>query len=204
MIGTIGSLVQGINNRRQWLIAASIYILACSSTSVFLGILLSLAGYMVQCLSGGPLRSSMSEAERILVGIIAIAYAFSDIGVIRLPRPRVMHAVPVTWWRWWRPYGASLAYGAALGIGITTKIQFGAFYVLCLWCIVQGNVIYGALLIGTYGAARSLTILPASWIAYKRSTNSTHVFNKLLDLLETAKFIMATMLVLFGILVLGL
>jgi|GEM_PF-2969436 hypothetical protein len=203
MIGTIGSLVQGITKYRQWLVATSIYIIACSSTSVLLGIFLGLIGYLVQHLVGNSFVRAVSEYGKVLVGVVAIAYAFSDIGVIRLPRPRALHAVPVSWWRKWRPYGASIAYGAALGVGITTEVQFGAFYVLCLWCITQGNIAYGALLIGTYGVSRSVTILPASWIVYKQSTDSIQAFNKLLDARGAAKFIMAIGLILFGVLVLS-
>jgi hypothetical protein len=78
-----------------------------------------------------------------------------------------MHAVPVTWWRLWRPYGAALAYGAALGLGLTTRIHIGAFYVLCALAVLQGEPGRGALLLGTYGAARALVLVPASWGAYR-------------------------------------
>jgi hypothetical protein len=56
-----------------------------------------------------------------------------------------------------------LAYGAALGIGIMTRVPFGAFYVLCTWCVLKGNPVYGALLMGTYGLMRALVLLPVSW-----------------------------------------
>jgi hypothetical protein len=82
-----------------------------------------------------------------------------------------MTAVPITWWRWWKPYGAAVAYGAALGLGFTTRIWFGAFYVLCAWCLVQGNPGVGALLMGTYGFARAMTLFPASWCVYRQGTD---------------------------------
>ncbi len=204
MISTIGSLVQGIANRRRWLIATSIYIIACSSTSILLGTLLSTVGQAIQHLACGTSTCvPLSTVEVAPVGIVAVAYALSDIGMIKLPRPRVMHAVPATWWRWWSPYRAALAYGAALGIGVTTEIYFGAFYVLCLWCVVKGNIAYGALLMGTYGAARSLTLFPASWVVYKCCTDSSRGLRHLLNSLRTAKLIMAAMLILFGIQVFG-
>ena len=78
-----------------------------------------------------------------------------------------MRAVPVTWWRRWQPYGAALAYGAALGLGLTTRIHFGAFYVVCALAVLGGEPGYGALLMGTYGAARALVLFPASWGAYR-------------------------------------
>ena len=167
MIATIGSLVQETSTRWRWLMATGLYTIGCVSTSLFLGALLGTLGHLMH-------RVVCSTASCVphpwlgtgLVGLLAGAYAVSDLGWIRLPRPHLMHAVPVTWWRRWRPYGASLAYGAALGLGLTTHITFGAFYVLCAWCVVQGNVLYGALLMGTYGTLRALTLIPASWGVY--------------------------------------
>ncbi len=198
MIGTIGSLVQGNTNRCRWLTVTSLYVIACSTTSVLLGLLLSAVGQIIWHLTATRAYARPSAIELLLVGIVAVAYAFSDIGMIKLPRPRLMHAVPVSWWRWWGPYGAALAYGAALGIGVTTEIQFGAFYVLCLWCVIQGNSVYGALLMGTYGATRSLMMFPASWGVYQHCTDSSIGFKRLLASREAAKLTIATMLVLFG------
>src|ERR1700686_2532885 len=122
MIGTIGSLVQGDADRCHWVTVTSIYIIACSTTSVLLGLLLSAVGQVIHYLTVRIYVGILpSTSGLLLVGIVALAYALSDIGMIKLPRPRLMHAVPVTWWRWWKPYGAALAYGAALGMGVTTK-----------------------------------------------------------------------------------
>ena len=192
MITTIGSLVQGNADRCRWLTATSLYIIACSTTAMLLGLLLSSIGQVTQ------VQRLVPTTGQLLVGIVAVAYALSDIGMITLPRPRLMHAVPVTWWRWWSPYGSALAYGAALGVGVTTHVQFGAFYVLCLWCVVKGNLAYGVMLMGTYGVARSLTMLPASWGIYRGCKDSSHGIKRLLASLGAAKLTMATILVLFG------
>lgn len=200
MISTIGSLVQGMTSRRCWLVATSIYIIACSSTSVLLGASLSAVGHTIHRLTCGTSTCvPLSSVEMVLVGMVGIAYALSDIGMVKVPRPRMMHAVPVTWWRQWKPYGAALAYGATLGIGVTTEIQFGAFYVLCLLCMVKGEIVYGALMMGTYGIARSLTILPASWVVYMCCTDSSRGLRYLLNSLSSAKLIMAAFLIFFGI-----
>lgn len=136
---------------------------------------------------------------------MALAYAVSDVGIIPLPRPRLMNAVPVTWWRWWRPYGAALAYGAALGLGVTTRVQFGAFYILCLWCLFKGNTAYGGALMGLYGATRALTLIPASLGVYGSNDcrTSERRLGKILRLLGSAKLIVAMGLVLFGTFVLA-
>jgi hypothetical protein len=199
MICTVGSLVKGETHRCRWLTATSLYVLACSTTSALLGIFFSVIGQALRQLVGRTSASALlSTIGLFLIGLVALAYAWSDIGMIKMPRPRLMHAVPVTWWRRWQPYGASVAYGAALGLGITTQIQFGAFYVLCLWCIGKGNLVYGAVLMGTYGVTRSLTLFPASWGIYQRCSNSSLAIKKILASQGTAKLLTATLLIIFG------
>ena len=168
MIGTIGSLVEEATDRRRWPLAVSLYIAACLGAAALLGAALGALGHLARglvCEEAGC--AGFPSAGAWLVGTLAIAYAASDMGLVPLPRPTLMLAVPVTWWRLWRPYGAALAYGAALGLGLTTRIHFGAFYVLCALSILQGDPGRGALLMGTYGAARALVLVPASWGAYR-------------------------------------
>jgi hypothetical protein len=192
MIGTIGSLVQETSNRLRWLLSASLYTAACVGTSLLLGA--ALAGI------GGIARHSTGSlpAGAWLVGILAMAYALSDLGWIPLPRPRLRYAVPITWWRWWRPYWAAIAYGAALGLGVMTRVHFGAFYVLCVWCFLMGNVAYGAVLMGTFGAARAMVIFPASWGWYWHGgLNGTWLESSLFSL-QRAQAIVAVVLTMFG------
>jgi hypothetical protein len=168
MIGTIGSLVEEASDRRHWPLAAGLYIAACLGTAALLGTALGAIGHLAHGLiCGGADCAWFPTAAAWCVGTLALAYAAADLGLAWLPRPTLMHAVPVTWWRLWQPYGAALAYGAALGLGLTTRIHFGAFYVLCALAVLHGEPGRGALLMGTYGAARALVLLPASWGAYR-------------------------------------
>ena len=164
MIATIGSLVQEPSDRRHWPLAVSLYAAACTATAALLGATLGATGQLARglvCAAAGC--PWVASAGPWLIGTLALAYAAADLGVIRLPRPTLIHAVPVTWWRRWRPYGAALAYGGALGLGLTTRIHFGSFYVLCALATLPGDPGRGALLLGTYGAARALVLVPASW-----------------------------------------
>jgi hypothetical protein len=196
MIRTIGSLVQEPLNTRCWFFTTSLYTLACISTSIILGTSLSGVGMIVHALMRVvDQRVQLSkESEYVLIGLVAISYALSDFGLFRLPRPRLMNAVPVTW----RPYGGALAYGAALGLGITTQIHFGAFYILCIWCIFKGNLLYGAILMGLYGGTRSLVLFPASRYIYSSCANTESFLSQLTVSLETAKAIVAVALIVFG------
>ncbi len=203
MIGTIGSLVQEASNRRRWPLAVSLYIVSCLGTSMLVGAALGGVGKFIGDLVR-PLGTHTpgQHAEAWLIASLALAYAMSDIGLLRLPRPTLRQAVPITWWRWWRPYGAALAYGSALGTGVMTRIPFGAFYVLCAWCVVKGNPAYGAAVIGVYGAARGLVLLPASWGAHCHHAAMTEWFASPLFSLWRAQRVVAIALTMFGTLVL--
>lgn len=203
MIGTIGFLVQETSNRWRWLLSASLYTVSCVGTAILLGAILGIVGHLVQgWYHSTALYAAMPGAGVVLVGFLAIAYAISDVGFIWLPRPTLRQAVPISWWRWWKPYGAALAYGASLGIGVMTRIHFGAFYVICAWCVLKGNAAYGALLMGTYGAARALTIFPASWGLYCHRSAATEWLAGPLFSLWRAQRILAAALMLFGTLIL--
>jgi hypothetical protein len=199
MIGTIGSLVQETSNRWRWLFSASLYTLACLGTAMLLGAFLGALGHLIR---GWVHVTLFPHAGAWLVGLLALAYAVSDVGLLWLPRPTLRQAVPITWWRWWRPYGAALAYGASLGLGVMTRIPFGAFYVLCTWCVLKGDPIYGALLMGTYGAVRALVIFPASWGLYCHRTGISEWLSSSLFNLWRAQRILAVALIIFGTLVL--
>ncbi len=202
MIGTIGSLVQEASNRSRWLLATSLYTVACVSTSLLLGAILGTLGYLMRRIAcGAAICGSVSAIGEGVVGFMAVAYALSDVGVMHLPRPTLMRAVPVTWWRAWGPYRAAVAYGAALGIGVTTRIAFGTFYILCALCLLRGDIVYGTLLMGTYGAARALVIYPASWGVYCHRTSVVSIGAWLASPLfdqRRAQRLMAGALILFG------
>src|SRR5579885_3612782 len=192
MIGTIGSLVQ--ETFKRWLIATSLYIAASLGASSLFGLALGAVGYLLDLVvSDKP----FSAVRLIITGFFTLAYAASDLGIIRLPRPTLMFGVPASWWQRWGAYRGALAYGGALGLGLTTFIAFGSFYVLCLWCIIVGNVGYGALLMGTYGLARALVLVPASWRVYGRQTSSWEQLAWFISKLKPVREIIVFVLAIF-------
>lgn len=168
MIGTIGSLVEEASDRRRWPLAAGLYIVACLGTAALVGAALGASGHLARGLACPVTDCTWFPSPGAwLVAALAMAYAAADLGLVRLPRLTLAQAVPVTWWQRWPPSVAAVAYGGALGLGLTTRIHFGAFYVLCALSVLHGNPGWGALLFGTFGAARALVLLPASWGAYR-------------------------------------
>jgi len=163
MISTIGSLVQVTQQRFRWALAAVLFASSTAASAILFGAILGTLGALLRrpvTYLLGPV--GVPHLGLFAVGTVAVAYACSDLGMVRLPRPHFMAAVPVTWWRRWQPYGASAAYGAALGLGLTTRIAFGAFYAVCAACVVSASPGYGAALMGTYGVVRGASIFPSS------------------------------------------
>ncbi len=204
MITTIGSLVQETSTRISWFIATSLYILACFGSSLALGALLGGLGELMHLtISKWSMYPSLSAVGVVFVSFLAMAYALSDVGLLHLPHPSIWDAVPLVWWRRWRPYGASLAYGAALGLGVMTRVRFGAFYIICLWCVLRGDAFYGAMLLGTYGLLRALVLIPASWSIYgRKSCNEITCESRLPDLytfLNPVRFIVGAALLLLAL-----
>ncbi|GAC1350712.1 MAG: hypothetical protein NVS4B9_33560 [Ktedonobacteraceae bacterium] len=203
MIGTIGFLVQETSHRWCWLLSASLYTISCLGTAMLLGATLGTLGHLIAWwVHDTAVDTLLPHGGAWLIGLLALAYAISDVGLLRLPHPTLRQAVPITWWRRWRPYGAAMAYGGALGLGVMTRIPFGAFYVLCTWCVLKGDAAYGALLMGTYGAARALVIFPASWGLYCHRTAITEWLSSPLFSLWRAQWVVAVVLIMFGTLIL--
>ena len=201
MICTIGSLVQETSTRWRWLLSASIYTIACLGTAMLLGATLGALGHLIGGIIGGAhIYAMFPHVGAWIIGLLAIAYSLSDLGLLRMPRPILSKAVPITWWRRWGPYGSALAYGAALGLGIMTRVPFGAFYVLCTWCVLQGNVAYGALLMGTYGVMRALVLFPVSW-GLNRTPITEWATNRFFNQWR-AQQVLAGTLIMFGMYVL--
>jgi len=198
MIGTIGSLVQVASKRSQWLSATTLYVLGCTSTAALLGGLLGQLGSLLH--PGGPLAAV--PAAKAAVGLIAIAYSASDLGILRLPRPHLSPAVPVTWWRNWNLHVAALAYGGSLGLGISTRISFGSFYVLCIWATMLGNPVTASLLLATYGASRSLIMFPISWLLVRPSDSASDWLQHAIFNIQCARASVAFPLTAFGTLLL--
>lgn len=196
MIATIGSLVQETTNRLRWLLATVLYVSGCIGTALILGTILGWLGHVLPFTN----ERGVNVLAQSLIGILAIGYALSDMNFVRLPRPYIMFAVPLSWWQRWRPYGAALAYGAALGLGLTTYVLFAGVYFLFVWCFIQGNPAYGAMLMGTYGAARALTILPGTWYVFRSrcATSTLERQDWILDQNGRVRMMIALVMVLLG------
>ena len=92
-----------------------------------------------------------------LLGIIALAYALSEIGLFRLPsltqRLRAPEMPDED-----RPYRRALVLGGTMGAGMGMGCPMPTYYILLGWVAASANPLYGAIVLGAYGLGR---VLPA-------------------------------------------
>ena len=139
--------------------ALSLVFLAASALPLAaLGVGLGFAGDAVLGLLD-TMRAKMTFAVVLysLLGIVAIGYALSELGVIRLPsltekiRGANMPGQD-------KPYRRSLVLGSTMGAGMGMGCPMPTYYILLGWAAAAANPLYGAIVLGAYGLGR---VLPA-------------------------------------------
>ena len=149
MVETISPVVHGGRTRSYWL-SIGLHVLGATLAAAAFGAVLGGLGGLV----GAPW-----EVAGVVVIVAAAALYFAR-EAFRLPLPTFDRKQQVPeWWRTFysRPM-ASFLYGLGLGIGFATYLTFGTFVVVALAAFLSGHVGVGALLSGTFGAARSLAV----------------------------------------------
>lgn len=91
------------------------------------------------------------------LGILAIAYALSQLGVIHLPSLTAKLKNPDMPDQD-RPYRRSLVLGSTMGAGLGIGCPMPTYYILLGWVAAAASPLYGAILLGVYGLGR---VLPA-------------------------------------------
>ena len=91
------------------------------------------------------------------LGILAIAYALSQLGVIHLPSLTAKFKNPDMPDQD-KPYRRSLVLGSTMGAGLGMGCPMPTYYILLGWVAAAASPLYGALLLGLYGLGR---VLPA-------------------------------------------
>jgi len=138
----------------RWAITVTAFVLGTTIAGAVLG---ALAGE----LGAAVLPSSVDPGARLaalaVVGLIAAALdATSD----RAPGPR--RQVNENWLTAFRGWVYGLGYGAQLGLGITTVVSSSALYVALVVAVATGEPARGAVVLGSFGAVRGLSLLSAA------------------------------------------
>ena len=91
------------------------------------------------------------------LGVLALGYALSELGVIHLPSLTAKVKNPDMPDQD-KPYRRSLVLGSTMGAGLGMGCPMPTYYILLGWVAAAANPLYGALLLGLYGLGR---VLPA-------------------------------------------
>lgn len=91
------------------------------------------------------------------LGVLAIAYALSELGVIHLPTLFSRVTGPNLPGQE-KPYRRALMLGSTFGAGLGIGCPMPQYYVLLGWVVAAANPLYGAIVLGVYGLGR---VLPA-------------------------------------------
>ncbi|MFQ5968516.1 MAG: cytochrome c biogenesis protein CcdA [Acidimicrobiia bacterium] len=92
-----------------------------------------------------------------LLGIVALVYALSELGLFRLPSLTQRLRGPDMPGED-RPYRRALVLGGTMGAGMGMGCPMPTYYVLLGWVAASANPAYGAIVLGAYGLGR---VLPA-------------------------------------------
>ncbi len=106
-----------------------------------------------------PMSAKMSLAVGLYsaLGVLAIAYALSEIGALHLPSlfGRVTGPdLPEQD----RPYQRALVLGGTFGAGLGIGCPMPQYYIILGWAVAAANPLYGAVLLAAYGLGR---VVPA-------------------------------------------
>ena len=106
-----------------------------------------------------PMSAKMSLAVGLYsaLGVLAIAYALSEMGAFHLPSlfgkvtgPNLPEQD--------RPYQRALVLGGTFGAGLGIGCPMPQYYIILGWAVAAANPLYGAILLGVYGLGR---VVPA-------------------------------------------
>ncbi len=132
-----------------------------ASAAFMLGLLGAEAGVgAMAAVVGTAVRSGLKEVPPswiFAISVIALAYGFRELGIVRMPMPQNPWQVPVQWSRHGK-VAQGFSYGVVLGTEVSTFIPYATFYLLLL---VEASVrpALGAAIGLTYGFARGISVL---------------------------------------------
>jgi hypothetical protein len=164
MIGTISPLVQGARSQ-WWRSVASLVAGSVAGGAVVFACLGSFGSVVV---GGLPPLGRWG-----IIGLVGIVLAAREFGLIRLPLPTVHRSVPPSWWIQRGAIRGAFAYGFVLGMGVTTVIPFGSFYLIAGCAFLAGDPLYSLGLGVAYGAARAFPVLGTSYLVGRSDRQST-------------------------------
>lgn len=169
MVGTITPLVQRAKKRKSVstvVAIAAVFVASSLAGGVVIGVLGRLIRGSILALTPSLVRSATHD-EALLVGVLA-AYVLVGRATGRFWLPMFDRQVPLSWRQKGGAERALIPYSFFLGMGIVTRINSPAIYLLPVAAILASNWQLGLLPICTYalfraGVAAAASVAMSDW-----------------------------------------
>ena len=169
MVETITPVVHGGRRKRYWS-SVVLHALGATVAAATFGLILGGAGAL--------LRAPWGRLGAAIVAVVAIMYTVREAFGLDIPLPE-RHAQVPQWWRdFFSPSLSSFLYGAGLGIGFFTFLQFGTYVAVAAAAFVSGDALIGLLVCLPFGLTRGLSVVLTA-----RATEPEHA-REVVDLLD--------------------
>ncbi|MCH7580756.1 MAG: hypothetical protein IIB22_10985 [Chloroflexi bacterium] len=139
--------------------ALSLLFLAASALPLAaLGLGLGFGGEAIlELLDEMSARMTLAVVLYSALGLVAISYALSELGLFHLPSLLGSVTGPSLPGED-RPYRRAVVLGSTFGAGLGIGCPMPTYYIILGWAVAAANPLYGAILLGVYGLGR---VLPA-------------------------------------------
>src|SRR5918996_4059421 len=155
MAQTITPVVNGGRGAR-WAKVIALHVVGATASAALLGAALGAAG--------AALGAPWGMLGAAVVVTVAGAYGLRELVGLPVPIPELRRQVPEWWRSAFSPGTAGALYGVGLGFGFATHLRHGTLTAVAAASVAWGDPAIAAVVMGTFGLARSAAVA-AAWVA---------------------------------------
>src|SRR5919106_825713 len=155
MAQTITPVVNGGRGAR-WAKVIALHVVGATASAALLGAALGAAG--------AALGAPWGVLGAAMVVIVAGVYGLRELARLPVPIPELRRQVPEWWRSAFSPGTAGALYGVGLGVGFATHLRHGTLTAVAAASVAWGDPAIAAVVMGTFGLARSAAVA-AAWVA---------------------------------------
>ncbi len=160
----------------HWGVTVAAFMLGAGAGGALTG---ALGGWVGALLLGGSHAGSVFGAQLghsprlAILAAVALLALVIDLGAPRVPGPR--RQVDERWLDEFRGWVYGLGYGLQLGLGVSTVVTSAATYVALVAAVLIADPLPGAIVMGSYGAIRGLSLFAAAPVRSPGELFALHV-----------------------------
>jgi len=161
MVGSIVPIVNGQYAKHLLWGTLPLYFLGSVSSAAIFGLALGLLGALLNRLDNAFAGIPTLHGSWVwgFLALLCLGYALHELRLFKMPTPQIKRQVPQRWLGQFHPFVTWLLFGLNLGVGVTTYIPVGTFYIVLLAALFGQNPLYAMALMGVFGLGRAMTTL---------------------------------------------